>query len=277
MANPVNVRVVPLDSATQLDDTAAGNVFIIGSQATVGPALWAAQAEVRALILHDTGIGKDQAGLSALPYLQKLGMAAAVIDSKTARISDGKDMLARGGISHFNDLAKNLGVTAGQPCQEAATLLRKANPFGGTPDASDEPQRHLLDEIKSVRIIGLDTMGLIKDEDAGQIILTGSHGGLVGGGDPQKNPMAATRGIKAKAAVFHDGGLCLDGSSTSRLPALDQQAIPAATVSALSARISDSVSVYKDGEISLVNKTAGALGASIGMSSKDFCKLVAGQ
>ena len=34
------VKIIPLDSATQLDNTSADNVFVIGSQATTGPALW---------------------------------------------------------------------------------------------------------------------------------------------------------------------------------------------------------------------------------------------
>ena len=271
MAIQDNTIILPLDSATQLGIDAVGNVLVIGSQATIGPALSAAKASVRALILHDTGIGKDEAGLSALPYLQKLGMAATCIDSKSARISDGADMLARGIISHCNELALNLGVTAGQRCQEAAELMRLAPQFEEVPDASNEPQRHLLDELNGTKIVGLDTMGMILDEDAGQVILTGSHGGLVGGGDPA----SATRGIAVKAAVFHDAGICPDGSSTSRLPALDLQSIPAATVSAMSARISDAVSVYEDGKMSMINETAEKLGCSVGMTARDFCSLVA--
>ena len=270
MAIQENIQIRALDSATQLGREDAGHVLVIGSQATAGPALWAANAGVRALILHDTGVGKDAAGLSALPFLQKLGMAAACIDSKAACISDGDDMLTRGIISHCNELASEVGAKAGQSCQEAADLLRSAQQFEGIPDASEEPQRHLLGELNGIRIIGLDTMGLILDEDAGQVMLTGSHGGLVGGGDPA----LATRGIKVMAAVFHDAGMCPDGSSTSRLPALDQQNIPAATVSALSARISDAVSVYEDGVISMINEAAEKLGATPGMSAKYFCQLI---
>ncbi|MBT3915084.1 MAG: hypothetical protein HN731_03630 [Rhodospirillaceae bacterium] len=266
-----NIEIIPLDSATQLGESAADKVFVIGSQATAGPALWAAKAGVRAVIFHDTGVGKDEAGLSALPYLQKLGMAAACINSQTARISDGKDMLTRGVISHCNVLAEELGVKAGQPCRDAAELLRAASQFSGEPDESDEPLRHNLGEINDISIIGLDTMPLITAEDSGQIVITGSHGGLVGGGDPAN----ATRGIAVKAAIFHDAGMCPDNSSTSRLPALDQLAIPAATVGAMSARISDAISMFDTGELSMVNKTAQELGANIGMSAKKFCELIA--
>jgi|TARA_B100000315_G_scaffold185427_1_gene174556 hypothetical protein len=274
MADP-EIKIIPLDSATQLDNTAAGNVFVIGSQATAGPALWVAKAGVRAVIFHDTGVGKDEAGLSALPYLQKLGMPAACIDSQTARISDGEDMLTRGVISHFNALADELGVKVGQSCQNAASLLRTAKQFTGKPDESDEPLRHKLGAINSISIIGLDTMPLIQADDTGKIVITGSHGGLVGGSNPPENPLAATRGIAVKAAIFHDAGMCPDNSSTSRLPALDLKAIPAATVSAMSARISDAVSMYETGALSIVNNTAQDLGVKVGMSAKQFCKLIA--
>ncbi len=268
---PQEIEIVPLDSATQLDNTATGNVLVIGSQATAGPALWAAKAGVRAVVFHDTGVGKDEAGLSALPYLQKLGMAAACIDSQTARISDGNDMLTRGVISHHNALASGLGVKAGQTCRDAAELLRTAKQFEGKLDASDEPLRQKLGEINGISIIGLDTMPLIQTEDAGQIVITGSHGGLVGGSDPTN----ATRGIAVKAAIFHDAGMCPDNSSTSRLPALDLQNIPAATVGAMSARISDATSMYETGMLSMVNKTAQDLGTANGMSAKIFCELIA--
>jgi|TARA_B100001971_G_scaffold135540_1_gene125178 hypothetical protein len=69
--------------------------------------------------------------------------------------------------------------------------------------------------------------------------------------------------------------MCPDISSTNRLPALGLQDIPAATVSAMSARISDATLMYETGELLMVNKTAEKLGVVIGMSAKYFCKLIA--
>ncbi len=99
-------------------------------------------------------------------------------------------------------------------------------------------------------------------------MLTGSHGGLVGG-----KPELALR-VRARAAVFNDAGICPDGSSTSRLGVLDEWGIPAGTVSAASARISDGRSSYYDGVMSLVNGRAQALGAAPGMSARDFVACV---
>lgn len=259
------VEIYTAASATQLGPEAKDAVAVIGSQGTVGPALWAAQAGVRAVILNDAGVGKDNAGITALDYCRKLRLAAACIAAKSARISDGEDMMVRGVISHANDHAEACGVTAGQACRDAAKALRQAAPFSGTPDAGDAPQRHLLAKSNGVKVWGLDTSGLMTDEDAGHILLTGSHAGLVGG-----DPASANRGVMFRAIIHNDAGIGPDDSSTSRLPVLDGLGLAGATVSAASARISDARSTYEDGVLSLVNDTARAAGGAAGMAARDF-------
>ena len=180
-------------------------------------------------------------------------------------------MLARGVISRANRLARNFGVQRSQPCIEAAHLLANAPAFAGNVPVSGEPGRHLLTELHEIKVWGLDSSVLMDASDAGQIIVTGSHGGLVGGaGEP-------ARGIAIGAAVYHDAGICPDGSSTSRLPAFDKLGIPAVLVSAASARISDARSCYEDGVISMVNDTAAAaVGAAPGMTAREFVERAAG-
>jgi hypothetical protein len=56
----------------------------------------------------------------------------------------------------------------------------------------------------------------------------------------------------------------------SRLPALAARGIPAATVSAASARIGNARSTYEDGVISRVNARATALGLHAGVSTREF-------
>ena len=179
-------------------------------------------------------------------------------------------MLARGVISRANRLAGKFGVRQGQTCIEAAHLLANAPPFAGNVPVSGEPQRHLLAELDGINVWGLDSSVLMDASDAGQIIVTGSHGGLVGGaGEP-------ARGIAIGAGVYHDAGICPDGSSTSRLPAFDERGIPAVLVSAASARISDARSCYEDGVISMANGRAAAVGAAPGMTAREFVERAAG-
>ena len=52
----------------------------------------------------NAGIGKDEAGVSGLPYADTLGMAMATVATASARIGDGQDLYARGIISHANTL-----------------------------------------------------------------------------------------------------------------------------------------------------------------------------
>ncbi len=180
-------------------------------------------------------------------------------------------MLARGVISRANRLARNFGVRQGQTCIEAAHLLANAPAFAGNVPVSGEPGRHLLTELHEIKVWGLDSSVLMDASDIGQIIVTGSHGGLVGGvGEP-------ARGIAIGAAVYHDAGICPDSSSTSRLPSFDKLGIPAVLVSAASARISDARSCYEDGVISMVNDTAAAaVGAAPGMTAREFVERAAG-
>jgi hypothetical protein len=95
-------------------------------------------------------------------------------------------------------------------------------------------------------------------------VLTGSHGGLLGG-----RPEAALK-ADALAAVYNDAGIGIDEAGITRLPALDARKIAAATVAATSARIGEGLSTYQDGNISRINQTAAEFGAREGMSAMAF-------
>lgn len=96
-----------------------------------------------------------------------------------------------------------------------------------------------------------------RPEDAGEIVVTGSHGGLIGG-----DPALALR-VQADIAVFNDAGRP-DGPGLSRLPALEARGMAAVTVSARSARIGDAASTFHDGIVSAANAPAAVRGACPG-------------
>ena len=73
---------------------------------------------------------------------------------------------------------------------------------------------------------------------------------------------------------MHRFGVDPKFAATTRLPALDERGIAAATVSAASARIGDALSTYADGVLSHVNATARALGGQPGMSAHIFVTLL---
>src|SRR6202040_459704 len=81
------------------------------------------------------------------------------------------------------------------------------------------------------QVWALDSASLVLPEHKDAIVITGSHGGLLGG--------KAETALKydVRGALYNDAGIGKDSAGTSRLPALDAHGIAAATVSAASARI----------------------------------------
>ncbi len=258
-----------IDSAARLTETARGHVVAGGSHCGVYAAYLAAKAGVRAVIFNDAGVGRDRAGIAGLGYLGDLGIPAATVDCRTARIGDGPDCLARGVISFVNGLAAGLGCRPGQSAAEAARLLTRAPERTIDPPAEIEA-RHRIDGPWNgqMNVWALDSVSLVQPSDAGAIVVTGSHGGLLGG-----DPTSALK-VDALAALYSDATGGIDGAGFSRLPALDARGIPAATVDAMRARIGDGRSTYEDGVLTCVNEAAARLGARTGMAARRFVELV---
>ncbi|WP_322867472.1 hypothetical protein U5922_015535 [Aquicoccus sp. G2-2] len=254
--------LVLADSVTRLDNnTAAGKVVVTGSHGGIYAAYLARQSLCRAAIFNDAGVGLDRAGIGGLAWLALQGMAAAAIDHASANIGDAAQMLAHGQVSHVNTVAQSLGVLPGMSCAAAADVMITADaPTKPCPEIREG--REILRPQGAVRdLILVDSAGLVRPDDAGQVIATGSHGALFGG-----NPANALK-TEAFLALFNDAG---GGAGTSRLPALDQRGIAAVTVAAASARIGDARSTWEDGLISAINTAAQRLGAQVGTPAREL-------
>src|SRR5262249_18540734 len=136
------------------------------------------------------------------------------------------------------------------------------------PPAQQET-RHAIPESSGVPVLALDSAALVTPADEGAIILTGSHGALLGG-----RPETALK-VPGFGAVYNDARRGIDDAGIARLPALDQRGIAGATVSAWSARIGDALSTYRDGFVSAVNKKAAACGAEIGIPAAELVRRLA--
>ena len=255
------------DSATRFGRAYAGAVVVCGSHGGVYPGYLAARSRVRAVVFSDAGVGKDRAGLGSLGYGEQLGMAVATAAHDSARIGDAADILTRGRISHANRPAQLLGVVPAMPVADALERLADAADWRAEPPAYVEARAVVRDEPGRPRVVCLDSVSLVGPEDVGQIVLTGSHGGLLGG-----EPAAALK-VDALAALFNDAGIGIDDAGIGRLAALDQRRIAAATVDAMSARIGEGRSTWQDGVLSRVNAAAGAKGAAAGMPARAFAEL----
>jgi hypothetical protein len=263
-------EVLVTDSATRLGDDPTGRVVIAGSHGGRYCGYLAVRARLRGIVLHDAGVGKDEAGVGVLGYLDALGVPAAVVDYRSARIGDGEDVAARGRVSYVNQAAAALGCVPEQGAMECARRM-----LGATPGASEAPTevevRFVIREQRGGPTVwGCDSNSLVRPEDEGQIVVTGSHGALLA-----TSPRWA--GPKVVAALFNDAGGGPDGAGTTRLPNLDTLGIAGVTVDAFSARIGDARSTYDDGVISHVNAHAIERGAAVGMRAREWIEtLLAG-
>ena len=252
-----------VNSATRLGPDAAGRVVVCGSHGGVYPASMLARARVRAAISNDAGVGKEGAGIGGLYWLEKLGIAACTAGHEGARIGDAADGLEHGKVSHANKPAAALGVKAGMPCREAVAHLSRAHPFAGeVPELGETRMKVPASGHRDVW--ALDSIALSRPEDARAIVLTGTHGALLGG----KADDGMLK-VDVFAAFFNDAGGGKDDVGYSRLPTLDPRGIAAATVSSNTARIGDGRSTYESGVLSRVNEVGKRLGLEEGMTARE--------
>lgn len=261
------IGVVCTDTVTSLNSNHKGKVLIGGSHGGLYAGYLAAKARVRAVILHNAGVGKDLAGISSLDFLEKLGMPAAALHHKSARIADGKDQLARGIISHVNRSAANLGCYQNQHCEECAKQMKLAEQWSSViPDFGES--RFLLRKAAKYgepNVWGIDSLSLLRNDDKGNIVITGSHGGLFGNSENKIMPDAPI------AMIFNDAGLSADRSGIARLSLLNDQNIIGATVSHTSACIGHATSAWRHGILSHTNKKAQYIGITPGINLLKFC------
>jgi len=251
------------DSVTVLPLEARGHAAIAASHGGDYAAHLAAKAGLKAVILCDAGVGRERAGIGGLAYLDRLGVAAAAIGHRSARIGDGADCHARGVISFANKRANDVGAAAGMAASEALARFEQADlPPSPTPPAMHEARHEIADaSVPGVHVSTLDSNALVTPDDIGHIVVTGSHGALLGGRS------ATAVKYDVFAAIYNDAAFGIDDAGISRLPALDRRGIAGATVSAWSARIGDGQSTYRDGYVTAVNACAVQCGGEIGISA----------
>jgi hypothetical protein len=247
--------IVVGDSATW-SGALDGAVAVCGSHGGASAVEHAVRSGAKALVVNDAGVGKDDAGISGLEYAERHGVAAVTVSHLSARIGDGLDTYAEGVVSHLNRSAADAGVEAGMATADAAHLLAKARseavgPIGEAPVARSQ----VVLAAGHPPAIGIDSNADADASVAGAILITGSHGGVVGG-------RAVSHAVAA--AFFNDAGVGKDAAGISRLPRLDAEGIPAGTVSYESARIGDARDTFASGLLSFVNETGAAAGFTVG-------------
>jgi hypothetical protein len=255
------------DSVTRLTHEADGAVVATGSHGGTYAAFVVARSGARGAILNDASVGREGAGIAGLAYLDRLGIPAVAVHHRSARIGSAAETFESGVASFVNRTAMRLGCRAGRRSRECAARMREAAPAPrARPDELREARRLVLEGPH--RVWALDSVSLVRDADRGDVLVTGSHGALLGG-----RPATAMK-KDALAVVFNDAGGGEDGRGRTRLAPLDERGIAAATVHAASARIGDGRSTFATGRISDVNGAARALGVREGLTVPVFVELV---
>ena len=257
-----------LDSITDANAESRGRLVVSGSHGGIYPASVASRWDIQAVLFNDAGIGFEDAGVAGVLELANVGMAAAAVDCNTCRIGSATDATERGRISVVNGVAKSLGIKEGMSVIEALKRLTKApTPTGKLPPVPEARSKITLPASERV-IHLLDSASLVTSDDIGEIVITGSHGGLIGG-----DPVRALK-TAARIAVFNDAGVGIDGVGISRLPALNERGIAAVTVDCWTARIGDATSTLKTGVLSHINRTAKAQGAQRGSTLQSWLEVI---
>jgi hypothetical protein len=263
------VKIMTVASCSNVRAEHRAQVVVSGSYGGRYNAFNAAKWPVRAVIMNDAGIGKDNAGIVGLDFLDGIDMAAATADAQTCHIGDGDHMLAHGIISHVNRVAAALGCAPGQSVRTCAERLRAASVPTVAPPAITDGARFVMRDVPGEPVlICADSIGMLQPDDTGRIVVTASHGALSGGRPDNVVPSAI------HAIFFSDAGGGMDGAGIARLADLDRRGIVAGATSADSAPIGDSRALYRDGILSYVNGPASQRGGRVGMKLSDFIEIL---
>jgi NCAIR mutase (PurE)-related protein len=115
-----------IDSITQLVASDACCIAVSGSHGGLSSARFALVARPLLSVFNDAGVGKKDAGIAGLAFLQAHGLAACAVAHSSACIGVAQSTLDDGIISHANALAAALGVRPGQACRDLVIRLSEA-------------------------------------------------------------------------------------------------------------------------------------------------------
>ena len=127
--------------------------------------------------------------------------------------------------------------------------------------------RGVLEERNGIRIIGLDTITDVHEEDAGHLVIAASHGGVSSGSYAVRYPLLA--------AFFNDAGVGKDAAGIEALSMLQKVGAAGGTYGHNTARIGDVQDAWENGIISHINEAAAQKGFREGEPVRDALRRIA--
>jgi hypothetical protein len=122
-----------------------------------------------------------------------------------------------------------------------------------------EPETVL--ESHGIRVLTMDSIAFASPALAGEVIVTGSHGGASAGQYARRAGVAAV--------VCNDAGIGKDGAGTAGLRAVGADGIAGIAVGHESARIGDGMDAWLNGVVTFVNDPARVSGVSHGLPLRE--------
>ena len=260
-------RILVADSLSYYDErTGVDDVVIGASYAGASAVSTVFPTGAKAIVAHDAGIGKAQAGISGLAFCDRFGIPMAAVAGRTASLSNGNSLL-NGMISSVNDAAGKLGLRPGQTTREAAELLLEAKPGRRlTEKVGIDLELYEMAKLPAGRILArvwlLDLPGTYPND----VFALGTHSARV----------AAEHAFRwnVKGWIANDAGMAKNNTGIAALAICGERGMPAASVSAASASIGDGLSTYREGVISAANEPAQRRGVVVGMPAEDALRLM---
>jgi uncharacterized protein YunC (DUF1805 family) len=237
---------------------------------------------VKAVFLNNAGIGKNQAGISGLKHYEAEGILACAVDHNSAEIGVARDTWENGIISHTNGLAEATGIKGGDTVQEAVTKIRHLFNISSSAPINQNLETSIGEEtansnkadlkkqvqtlIDGVSITVTDSITFLKENNAGDIVVCGSHGGLSAGEYAQKRCV--------KAVFFNDAGIGKNNAGVKSLDSLSDAGILACTVDCMSAEIFNGQDILDNGIITVCNQLAKERNINVRMTVKEAIRCI---
>jgi uncharacterized protein YunC (DUF1805 family) len=239
-------------------------------------------SHVKAVFLNNSGIGKNQAGISGLAHYEAENILACAVDHKSAEIGVARDTWESGIISHTNKLAEEAGIQIGDSVKDAVakiiniidnpSLTQINKSFESIINKKEEKssrvdlKKQIQTQIDGVSITVTDSITFLNESNAGDIVVCGSHGGVSAGEYAQKRHL--------KAVFFNDAGIGKNNAGVKSLESLSDAGILACTVDCMSAEIFNGQDILDNGIISVCNQKAKSRNIKEKMTVKEAIKYI---
>ena len=256
--------VVIADTITVLGAAHAGAVIVCASHGGASSGEFALRYPCVGVFFNDAGIGKEHAGVAGVLALDAHGLASAGVDNASAEIGLGHDTWENGTVSVANRTATSRGVRPGMSVKAAAAALSKnVQPL---PAAARTARPAVLFRgrvpLRDFTVNLCDSISMIDAADAGQVVISGSHGGAV----------SAVYALRNRPAIvfFNDAGVGKNRAGIRSLELLAKQGVAAGTVMHVSARIGDARDTLESGIVSYLNDLGRRRGLAVGMCLREM-------